>query len=113
MIAGSGTSTLDTFPDMFVGDMTIAGHIGPGECRSTSRAALEYPNPGEAITITEVQNIPFKKPSNGKCFAKASDVQLTTSSTAAPECNGSLPTALKITLEGTTYPCTCTCLKPT
>ena len=71
-ITGSGTSTLDDLPDMFVGDMTIAGHIGPGECRSSAGYALDYPNPGNARTVTQVVNIPFKKPTGGKCYAKAS-----------------------------------------
>jgi hypothetical protein len=84
-IAGSGTSTLDSLPDMFAGDLTVPGHIGPGECRSTAGYAIEYPNPGEAVTITEVQSIPFKKPTAGKCFAKVSNDKPTTpaSSTAS------------------------------
>jgi hypothetical protein len=81
-IVGSGTSVLDNLPDMFVGDMTLTGHIGPGECRSTSRFALEYPHPGEAKTIVEVQNIPFKKPTTGKCYTKASVTNSTTSASS-------------------------------
>ena len=57
-------NALDNLPDMFVGDMTVTGHIGAGECRSTAGYALEYPNPGEANTIVEMS-------SNGdKCFTK-------------------------------------------
>ncbi|CAM4943883.1 unnamed protein product [Rotaria socialis] len=71
-IDGSGTSTLDDFPDMFVGDMSLTGHIGPGECRSTAGFSLEYPNPGRTLTSTKVDRISYKKPTNGKCYAKAS-----------------------------------------
>ena len=58
--------------------MTIASHIGAGECRSFSGHALEYPNPGEARTISQVQSIGFKRPTNGKCFTKASKSNSTT-----------------------------------
>ena len=71
-IAGSGTSTLADLPDMFVGDMTIAGHIGSGECRSSAGYALEFLNPGNARTVSPVASISFKKPTDGKCYAKAS-----------------------------------------
>ncbi|CAF4176298.1 unnamed protein product, partial [Rotaria magnacalcarata] len=87
-IDGPGASTLDDFPDMFVGDMSLTGHIGPGECRSTAGFSLEYPNSGRALTVTAVGRISFKKPTNGKCFAKASIesstpvVPLSTSTTA-------------------------------
>lgn len=77
-IAGSGASTLDHLPDVFVGDMSIPGHIGPGECRSTAGVALEYPNPGPAVTVTRFANIGFKKATGGKCYPKASKVQNTT-----------------------------------
>lgn len=70
MIVGSGNSTLDDLPDMYVGEMNIPGHIGAGECRSVSRAALVYPNPGPAVTVTEMPDIPFKEPTGGNCFAK-------------------------------------------
>lgn len=72
MITGSGTSTLDDYPDMFVGDLTIRGHIGASECRSTAGVALEYPNPGKEVTITKVSGISFKAATGGKCYAKAS-----------------------------------------
>jgi hypothetical protein len=71
LIAGSGTSTLDNLPDMYVGEMTLTGHIRAGECRSTAGYALVYPYPGEANTIVEVPSIGFKKPTGGNCFTKA------------------------------------------
>lgn len=71
-IAGSGASKLDDLPDMFLGDMSIPGHIGAGECRSSGGYALEYPKPGAALTVTQVANVLFKKPTGGKCYAKAS-----------------------------------------
>ena len=73
-IEGSGTSTLDDLPDMFVGDMSIPGQIGAGECRSSMGAALEYPNPGAAVTTYKGSNIPFKKATGGKCFPKATKI---------------------------------------
>lgn len=76
-ITGRGTSTLDSYPDMFVGDMDLPGQIGTGECRSTAGSALLFPNPGPSsrITETKVSNIPFKKPTPGKCFSpKKQDV---------------------------------------
>jgi hypothetical protein len=69
---------------MFVGDMTLTGQIGPGECRSTAGYAIEYPNPGAANTITPVQSIQFKKPTGGKCFTKASTNKPTTSASSTP-----------------------------
>ncbi|CAF0872635.1 unnamed protein product [Adineta steineri] len=78
MIEGSGNSTLDHLPDMFVGDIIIPGNIGVGECRRTTNHAVEYPNPGQAITITKVWNIPFKKPTPGNCYSKASKTNFTT-----------------------------------
>jgi len=119
-INGSGTSTLDHLPDMFVGDMTIAGHIGAGECRSTAGFAIQYPNPGEAKTVTEVQSIPFKKPTGGKCVAKASNNKSTTPTSSGPtflstatsstksndnnvECKNSLSLVLKSVHESTPY----------
>ena len=81
-IEGSGKSTLDDLPDMFVGDMTLPGRIGPGECRSTARYAMEYPDPGEALTITRVRNIGFKKPTRGKCSSVASHGQGSESSSS-------------------------------
>jgi len=88
-IAGSGTSTLDNLPDMFVGDMTLTGQIGAGECRSTAGYALEYPNPGAANTITPVQSIGFKKPTGGKCFATASTNKPTTAASSKPTTSAS------------------------
>lgn len=133
MIEGSGTNTLDDFPDMFVGDMTIAGHIGPGECRSSSRAALEYPNPGKALTISEVQNIPFKKPTDGKCYSKATvsnstvtTMPTTTVTSAMPltsitsveqttvtdsKCENPPPQVISVVVNDSMYPCTCLCQK--
>lgn len=69
-ITGNGDSTLDDFPDMYVGDMTLPGQIPDGACRSTAGTALQYPNPGTALTVTTVQGIPFKLPSDGQCFIK-------------------------------------------
>lgn len=71
-IEGPGTSTLEHLPDMFVGDMTLSGHIGAGECRSTANYAVTYPFPGNAVTVTPVENIPFKAPTGGKCFTRNS-----------------------------------------
>lgn len=96
-IAGSGTSTLDHLPDVFVGDMSIPGHIGAGECRSTAGVALEYHNPGEAVTVTKFDNIGFKKATGGKCYPKASKVGNTTANPLSPTTNK--PTT---TIKGTT-----------
>lgn len=70
-ITGRGTSTLDTYPDMFVGDMNLPGQIATGECRSTAGTALLFPNPGPRSRITETKDpkIPFMKPTSGNCFA--------------------------------------------
>ncbi|CAM4831415.1 unnamed protein product [Rotaria magnacalcarata] len=97
-IDGPGTSTLDDFPDMFVGDMSLTGHIGPGECRSTAGFSLEYPNSGRALTVTAVGRISFKKPTNGKCFAKASREYSTpvvplSPATTAGSTNGASPSS--------------------
>ncbi|RPB15494.1 hypothetical protein P167DRAFT_465855, partial [Morchella conica CCBAS932] len=48
-ITGSGTSTLEDYPAMYVGDMNIPGQIATGECRSTAGTALLYPNPGTEV----------------------------------------------------------------
>ncbi|PWW73521.1 hypothetical protein C7212DRAFT_217727, partial [Tuber magnatum] len=45
-ITGSGTSTLDDYEDMWVGDMNIPGRIKTGECRSKAGLAIVYPHPG-------------------------------------------------------------------
>ncbi|CAF1182306.1 unnamed protein product [Rotaria magnacalcarata] len=135
MIDGSGASMLEDFPDMFVGDMSIAGHIGPGECRSSSRTALEYPNPGNSITIDEVPSIPFKKPTAGKCYSKATvnNATMTTLSTTVTstltsssssstvstaqttdtdaKCENPTPTVFSLVVNDANYPCTCTCEK--
>lgn len=58
--------------------MSIPGHIGAGECRSTAGVALEYHNPGEAVTVTKVDNIGFKKATGGKCYPKVKKVGDTT-----------------------------------
>lgn len=79
-ITGSGTSTLNDLPDMFVGDMTLPGQIGAGQCRSYSGNAIEFPNPGTAKTITSMPSIGFKKPTGGNCFAKRSSNNQTASS---------------------------------
>lgn len=70
-ITGTGTSTLDDYPNMYVGEMNIPGQIATGECRSTAGTALLYPNPGPAdrVTTSPVDGIPFKGPSGGNCFA--------------------------------------------
>lgn len=80
-ITGSGTSTLDDLPDMYVGDLNLPGQIGAGQCRSYSGHAIEFPNPGTAKTMTSVSGIGFKKPTDGNCFAKRSNNNQTTSST--------------------------------
>jgi hypothetical protein len=95
MIAGSGTSTLDHLPDMFVGDMTLTRHIGAGECRSTAGYALEYPDPGNAVTVTTVQSIGFKKPSSGKCYAKGTAGESTTSAVPSSTQRSSSTTSSK------------------
>jgi len=77
-IAGSGTSILNDLPDMFVGDMTLKGQIGAGECRSTAGYALEYPHPGPATTFVTFDNIGFKKPTGGKCFTRPNNTTTTT-----------------------------------
>ncbi len=102
-ITGSGTSTLEHLPDMFVGDLTIAGHIGAGECRSSSRFAIEYPNPGEAKTVTEVQSIPFKKPTGGKCFAKASNNKSTTPTPSGPTFSSTVISSTKSNTNNVEY----------
>jgi hypothetical protein len=73
-IEDGGSSTLQDHPDMFVGDMVLAGHIKAGECATTGETNLEYPNPGptELVTRTETEGLPFKKPTAGKCFAPGS-----------------------------------------
>lgn len=70
-IAGRGTSTLDAYPDMFVGDMDLPGQIAAGECRSTAGTALLFPDPGPSSRVTEtrVPDIAFKKPTPGRCVA--------------------------------------------
>jgi len=105
-IAGSGTSTLDHLPDVFVGDMSIPGHIGAGECRSTAGVALEYHNPGEAVTMTKFDNIGFKKATGGKCYPKATKVGSTTanpsSSTSSKATTSTkAPTTVKTTTSTT------------
>jgi hypothetical protein len=78
MITGSGSGTLDHLPDMFVGDLTIAGHIGANECRTTLGYAVVFPDPGTALTVTEVPGVIFKAPTAGKCYAKASKNKVAT-----------------------------------
>ncbi|KAL0636935.1 hypothetical protein Q9L58_004037 [Maublancomyces gigas] len=87
-ITGSGTSTLDDYPNMYVGEMNIPGQIATGECRSTAGTALVYPDPGPAdrVTVSEVAGIPFKAPTKGNCFApggKAPVSSVVASGTAA------------------------------
>jgi hypothetical protein len=83
-ILGSGTSTLDDLPDMFVGDLSIAGHIGPGECRSTAGYSVQYPDPGPSVTTSN--RVPFKRATRGKCYAKASNnTEPTPSGSIAPD----------------------------
>lgn len=78
MITGSGNSTLDDLPDMFVGDLTIPGHIGPDDCRTTLGFATVFPNPGAALTITEVEGVIFKDPTPGQCYSPASKNKVAT-----------------------------------
>jgi hypothetical protein len=66
-IEGSGSSTLNDLPDMFVGDLTKEGVVAENECRSTAGSALKYPNPGNAVTVKEVAGIPFASPTEGTC----------------------------------------------
>lgn len=70
-ITGAGTSTLEDYPNMYVGEMNIPGQISTGECRSTAGTAMLYPDPGPAdrVTVSEVAGIPFKAPTKGNCFA--------------------------------------------
>ncbi|CCX34395.1 hypothetical protein FPQ18DRAFT_275336 [Pyronema domesticum] len=70
-ITGSGTSTLQDAPDMFLGDMSI-GQIKAGECRSTAGSNVEYPNPGPNPIKDTTSGIPFKAPTAGQCFAPGS-----------------------------------------
>ena len=67
-ITGSGTSKLEGYDDLWVGDMNLPGRIKSGECRSKAKFALVYPNPGPFITITPVSGIPFGPPTDGTCF---------------------------------------------
>ena len=50
-IEGDGKSTLDTFPDMYLGEVRF-GPIGEGMCRSVFGENLEYPNPGSEERVT-------------------------------------------------------------
>lgn len=83
-ITGTGTSTLDDYPNMYVGEMNIPGQIASGECRSTAGTALLYPNPGPAdrVTVTPVAGIPFKAPTGGNCFAPGGRAQQVSPSSA-------------------------------
>lgn len=48
-IQGSGKSTLDNYPDMYVGDLAT-GDIGGKMCLSSGGTNLAYPFPGEKVT---------------------------------------------------------------
>lgn len=48
-IEGSGTSTLDDLPDMFVGEL-LKGDIKDGMCLSTQEFNFLYPFPGDSVT---------------------------------------------------------------
>ncbi|KAF8541445.1 hypothetical protein BDD12DRAFT_501966 [Trichophaea hybrida] len=71
-ISGGGSNKLQSFPDMYLGEMQIPGHIAPGECASTQGFAVVYPNPGPAPVKTQVAGIDFKAPTTGNCFAPGS-----------------------------------------
>ncbi|KAL7273188.1 hypothetical protein RUND412_003964 [Rhizina undulata] len=68
-IAGSGTSTLNDFPDMFLGDLNIPGQISTGQCRSQYGHNIQYPHPGNFVTIADTPGIPSGLPSDGNCVA--------------------------------------------
>jgi len=71
-ISNGGSNTLQSFPDMYLGEMQIPGHINSGQCASTQGFALLYPNPGPAPVKTQVTGIDFKPPTPGNCFAPGS-----------------------------------------
>lgn len=48
-IEGSGTSTLDDLPDMFVGEL-VKGPITADKCLTPENFNFEYPFPGDAVT---------------------------------------------------------------
>lgn len=59
-IEGSGTSTLNDLPDMWVGDL-VTGGITSSMCLSTQQYFFVYPNPGKSITKT-TESGDFKGP---------------------------------------------------
>ncbi|KAF8414628.1 hypothetical protein BGX38DRAFT_1247425 [Terfezia claveryi] len=50
-IQGSGTSTLDNLPDMFVGEL-LKGDIKDGMCISTQEFYFSFPSPGDNVFKT-------------------------------------------------------------
>lgn len=48
-IKGTGTSTLDDYPDMYLGEM-VTGDIKSTMCLSTATYNLLYPYPGDSVT---------------------------------------------------------------
>ena len=59
-IEGTGTSTLDTLPDMWVGEL-VKGDITASMCRSTQNFYFLYPNPGD--NVSKATDGEFKGPS--------------------------------------------------
>ena len=66
-IEGEGRGLLEGRPDMWVGDLTKEGVAGVGECRSVEGAGLRYPDPGTEVTVTNVEGIGMRGPSQGRC----------------------------------------------
>lgn len=58
-IKGTGTSTLDNYPDMYLGEL-VKGDIKPDMCLSTQEFNLLYPYPGDFVTRGD--NGDFKGP---------------------------------------------------
>jgi hypothetical protein len=137
VIEEGGTNTLDDYPDLWVGDMTIPGHIETDQCASDYGTQIDYPNPGNRVTRKAVAGIPFKKPTGGKCYPPGSkggagsdgdkngaggsssgsgDGGAAASSTSSgmgskPTGGSSLPN-VKVELDTTDGTCNCTCELP-
>jgi hypothetical protein len=123
-----GNNTLEHYPNTFVGDMTIPGHIKAGECASFAGTQLEYPNPGPRVTRKEVAGLEFKKPTGGKCYApgsKAEDagngdggsygdgaVPSKTGEGGGAEQTGAAGPNIKVEMDITDGTCACTCELP-
>ena len=59
LIEGTGTSTLDQYPDMYLGEL-VKGDIKSDMCLSTQGYNLLYPDPGNCVTRGD--NGDFKEP---------------------------------------------------